>query len=185
MRIMNILNTFFNLAISPSKGLEIVKRKENWILLLLLFLWANASRVTTGILIGTIPNFLNYGFPAYLGIVLVLWIFTVSTIHFFARIFGGKGGVLKFFYIWGFSNFPFVFYPLIGFWVYYLKGIGKIIPLSIFFIWLLSYKVTAIKLNYRVSTSKALFIFISPYLLIVILLIFIGLFFALSFFINI
>jgi len=170
---MNILNAFFNLITYPEKGLELIKRKENWYILIILFLWAQTSRFISGLMLGTIPEFLSYGFPAYIGIILLVWILSCSIIHFFARLFGGRGGVLKFFYLWGWSFFPLLFYPLFGFWTYYLTGIKKAIPIGLFLIWLIFFKINVISINYKLKKISAFFVLISPFLILLLFIFFI------------
>ena len=121
-----------------------------------------------------VSRFLNYGFPALIGLALVGWVVSVSILHFFATLLGGHGGIMKFFYLWGWSFFPLIFFPLFGFWVYEIADPFRFIMAAFFFIWLLFYRMEIIAVNYKMGQLRAFLVLASPLILLLVLSFFVG-----------
>jgi len=181
---MDTLSNFYNLIVLPRSGLEWTKRHENWMLLFFLFVWAQAAKLVSGMLLGTSvfksPLFLNYGFPALIGLALVGWVVSVSILHFFATLLGGHGGIMKFFYLWGWSFFPFIFFPLFAFWVFEIADPFRFIMVVFFFFWLLFFRMEIIAVNYKIGIGRAFMVLASPFLLLLTLSLFVGIVFFLK-----
>ena len=166
----NKISIIYKLITEPRNGLEEVVDKKPWLLLFVLFLLANAGRIAGFSLIlagpGTAGKFMiSFGLSIGVFACFIAWVILTGILHLSAELWNTEGGARDLFIMLGFCMVPMLFIMPLAMIVYSLgiemnflfylitAGIG---------IWTFALVVAAIRLAYNCPSQKALLIFFTP-----------------------
>ncbi|MBI5416645.1 YIP1 family protein [Candidatus Poribacteria bacterium] len=165
------------IIIDPEKGFnEVLINKKSFIFSFTIVIIGLYCQVVAVLLQDGVSLFgagiLTISYVARLFFFVIFWILFAAIFHFIASIQKFEGNIINLFILLGVSLLPLIFLPAVSIISIYLGNSGyylyHIMNFAILF-WSLSLQIKSLKTIYNFKTSKAISVYITPFISIIVI----------------
>jgi hypothetical protein len=179
---MEITELLYDFLVAPREGIEKLRsihREKDWLIALLIVAVAIFSQTLANFIIkppasNSLLFFLTFGLLGALILVVIAWMFMTALFHFVASWRESKAAARELFILLGWSFLPLTLLPAAAILSKAFGGAGYTIYIIFYLFvlgWLIRLQVLSIRELYTISGEKALLIYITPAIILSVLMV--------------